>query len=245
MPFFWVTVDHTQAFPQHLSFFIFTIWQVFKRTVYPLSSHRFSLCSHYHHKFGMHPVILYWKIRSWSAGLLISQNSTIISLQTKLFIGPHHIVAYSQQCLLKKSWARSITSLPSHEVLVVFMQTMLRFCESPLDFCHSDHSPGQCLEPRHNQRPWRFARAQRDPQWGDGFPSPSIMGWGYQLDIFHQISSDFIRFHQIIIYPNMEFSGFSATYIGIGDNWWRFIDDWLVELGYYLYNHQSKGIWWA
>jgi hypothetical protein len=62
------------------------------------------------------------------------------------------------------------------------------------------------------------SRAQRDPQWGDGFPSPSIMGWGYQLDIFHQISSDFIRFHQIIIDPNMEFSGFSATYIGIGDN---------------------------
>lgn len=193
MPFFWVTVDHTQAFPQHLSFFIFTIWQVFKRTVDPLSSHRFSLCSHYHHKFGMHPVILYWKIRSWSAGLLISQNSTIISLQTKLFIGPHHIVAYSQQCLLKKSWARSITSLPSHEVLVVFMQTMLRFCESPLDFCHSDHSPGQCLEPRHNQRPWRFARAAR-----------STMGRWFSVAVDHgmgisawYISSDFMRFHQV------------------------------------------------
>ena len=46
----------------------------------------------------------------------------------------------------------------------------------------------------------------------------------------------FITFHQRIIDPNMEFSGFSATYIGIGDNWWRWIDDWLVEFGYNLYN---------
>ena len=110
----------------------------------------------------------------WNAsGNFILKNQILISGSFYLIKFNHHPIANhaihwtTPYCCLfpavpaEKSWARSITSLPSHEVLVLFMQTMLRFCESPIDFCHSDHSPGQCLEPRHSQRPWRFARAAR------------------------------------------------------------------------------------